>query len=145
MSYPKRKKGWRTITVNQRKFIWRLGIGVKNTNVVLRGPLSSCRQVIIRLHGWYDIWNWPIGHFDKFPNNPPVITPKFAAQAIDFALKNGWQPNQSGVPIYLDYENNTCILSQIVDKSRREILIDTTTQAKARFPVFLRMVEFDRE
>lgn len=140
MSYPKRAKGWRTLTVNQRHFRWRLKIGAEyeHNTVSLRGTSSSGRQVIINLKGWFFLWDF-IGHVDKLPNNPHMITPKFVVQAINFALANGWEPEQSGSPIVLDYENNTGVLSRTLGDSTRSISIDTTSDVKLTFPVFKRL------
>ena len=137
MSYPKRAKGWRPITVDQRQFRWRLKIGSeeKGNSLHLQGSRSSGRQVVIALKGWFLLWDF-VGHFDKLPNNPHEITPKFVSQCITFALMNGWEPEHSGSPLLLDYENNSGTLSQTDGDSCISILIDTTSDREKVFPTF---------
>lgn len=64
---------------------------------------TSGRQAIIYMREWHDIW---LHVKDKLPpNEPTIVTPRFAEQAIRFALANGWDPDQNGEIIRFGYSN----------------------------------------
>lgn len=136
MSYPKRAKGWRRLTVEGQSYRWHLkSAGSAPAQVRLQGDHSSGPQVVVTLHGWHDVWLF-IGHFDKLGNNPPSITARFAAQVVRFARSHGWNPDKSGPPFYLDYENDTALLSLVRDGTQHSIKLDTSSNAKQAFLTF---------
>lgn len=114
MSYPKRAKGWRQITIDGRLFRWHFDGEVvdrtaphpRETTAVLKlqGSASSGRQVRVTLSHWYSPWDF-IGQLHRLNNEPPVVTARFAEQAIRFALDHGWEPDVAGEPLNMMYED----------------------------------------
>lgn len=101
MSYQKKAKGWRTLVIENQQIRWRFVIKEEYSLLKLQGDNSSHRQAIVILRSWRDPWlnfgqNIP-------PNEPAIITTKFASQAAEFTLQNGWDFNQSGPPVYFEY------------------------------------------
>ena len=109
MSYPKKAKGWRNLTLHNQKFRWCFVAKAENSLLKLQGSSSSNQQAIITLQNWRDPW-LSIGETDALPNEPKVITAKFARQAVAFALQNGWKPEESGSAIHFDYKDGKFVL-----------------------------------
>ena len=74
-------EGLRPITVDGQKFRWRF-----NERLVVIQAGTSSPQLVVDW-GWKD-WLGPEGIGG---NEPLIVTPKFVAAAIRFALANGWQ------------------------------------------------------
>ena len=53
-----------------------------------------------------------IGEAAVSPNDPNVLTSKFASQAAIFALQNGWEPTEQKPMIYFEYANGEFALSK---------------------------------
>lgn len=109
MSYPKKAKGWRKLILDNRQFRWNFATKAKNGLLKLQGSTSSGQQVIITLSEWQDTW-LSIGQSNASPNEPKVVTSKFASHAIEFALQNGWKPNESGATINFEYKDGNFVL-----------------------------------
>jgi hypothetical protein len=109
MSFPKKAKGWRSITVNQQQFRWRFRLGDNSSPLTLQGHLSSGQRVIVRLEGWRDPWlSIP---YKQPPNVPAIITPKFVSEAIHFALTQGWKPEEAQPPLLINVINGAFLLN----------------------------------
>jgi len=88
-------RGMRSITVGNVQFRWRFDERL----VVI--PKSQSSLPLDVDWGWQD-WLEPEGPGPA----PQIVTPQFVAQAIDFALANGWQPQLHGPPIRLAFHEN---------------------------------------
>ena len=109
MSYPKKAKGWRKLIVDNQQFRWNFAAKAENGLLKLQGSTSSGQQVIVTLSEWQDTW-LSIGQSNVLINEPQVVTSKFASQAIEFALQNGWKPDESGATINFKYKEGNFIL-----------------------------------
>ena len=92
MSLPTKKRGFRTIKVDDELYNWRFA-GV----VDIRFGDNPKQSVLKVDFGWYDIWLFV--NDEKRPPDfePKAVTSKFVEQAIRFALKNGWRREQISV------------------------------------------------
>jgi hypothetical protein len=108
MSYPKKAKGWRNLTFDNQQFRWCFVTQAKNSLLKLQGSSSASQQAIFTLQGWRDLW-LSIGETDALPNEPKIITAKFASQAVAFALQNGWKPEESGSAIHFEYKDGNFV------------------------------------
>ena len=98
MSVPK-NKGYRSITVANRRFKWRFADRV----IVVPEGLSG-RQVLEVDFGWFDHWLYANDRAAMPPEfSPKVATPAFVASAIEFALGNGWSTDVRGGRFLLKY------------------------------------------
>ena len=102
MSYPKKAKGWRNLTLENQQFRWRFIPKSENSILKIQSSSSSGKQAIFTLHEWRDVWI-TFGQSEILLNEPKVITPKFAAQAVIFALQNGWKPGENGSSVYFEF------------------------------------------
>lgn len=104
MTYAREKKGWRSLSIGNRNFHWRLVPGADSSVLKLRGDSSSTQPVIVLLKDWSDIW-LSLGQGGSAPHKPASITPKFVAEAIAFALENNWDPEAKGSPLEFGYND----------------------------------------
>ena len=81
-------------------------MGPDGSILKLQGIASSGQQVIVRLHDWHDPWEC-IGAGDLLKNEPKIISPQFAREAIDFALAHGWIPTEAGPALSIDYRDKS--------------------------------------
>jgi hypothetical protein len=87
--------GLRPITVARRRFRWRFDQRL----VVV--PEGRSGPVLYVEWGWRD-WSEPEG-----PDPQPwIVTPRFVAEAIAFALESGWQPEKNGAAQFLEYDSS---------------------------------------
>ena len=85
MPAPK-KKGFRKITVDDCLYVWR-----SETIRLADSPSNS--QTLYLDRGAYDVWLYMNDRENRPPDfEPHAITPKFVAEAIRFARRNGWSP-----------------------------------------------------
>jgi hypothetical protein len=84
--------GLRPITVDGRCFRWRF-----DGRLVVIPADRSGPQLRVDW-GWRD-WLEPEGRGPE----PSVVTPSFVAEAVRFALANGWQPERTGPPFRLGF------------------------------------------
>jgi hypothetical protein len=85
----------RVIAVEGRRFRWRFDERL----VVV--PIDRSGPALFVEWGWHD-WLEPDGPGPE----PRVVTPRFVAEAIAFALAHGWQPEENGASLLLDYDRN---------------------------------------
>ena len=118
MSYPRRSKGWRTLTVEHQQFWWRFSTGVTNI-LTLQGTASSSRQVVVTLRDWHDPWSC-IGqaHLPQtsLKSSPPVLCARLLISLWHMA----GQPEQSDPPLHVDYRQGTFTLPS----DRRDVVIE---------------------
>ena len=99
------RKKLRAITVSQLEFRWRFNEKL----VVVSETSNSCPL--------YVDWGWTCWFEPEGPGPEPcIVTPKFVATAIQFALENGWEPGSSQPSFYLGFENEQFILNDITDQ-----------------------------
>lgn len=108
MSYPKKAKGWRILTLNNRQFRWKLVVEAENSLLKLQGVRSSGQQAIATLVNWHDPWL----SLEKSPNEPVLVTSKLASRAIQFALENNWEPDEPGPPLHFEFKESSFALSK---------------------------------
>jgi hypothetical protein len=114
MSYSQKAKGWRQLVVEHRQFRWRFIPGYAHSTLKLQGSKSSGQQAIFSLLDWSDPW-----YLERVdPNEPSIITPRFATAAIGFALAHGWDPEIARQPLYLNYRARVFGLPESVRPSR---------------------------
>lgn len=87
MSNPKKKRGFRTISVNENIYFWKF-----NGVIDVRPKGKKGNQLIIDF-GYYDEFLY----INDLENKPPpfepkVVTPKFISQSIEMAIQIGWNP-----------------------------------------------------
>ena len=58
--------------------------------------------------GWRDFWLEPPHGAGP---EPQVVTPRFVAAAIRFALAHGWEPDVNGPPFLLDFNNDKFLVA----------------------------------
>ena len=108
MSYPKKAKGWRNLTFDNQQFRWCFVAQAENSLLKLQGSSSASQQAVVTLQDWRNPW-LSIGETDVLPNEPKVVTAKFAIQAVAFALQNGWKPEKSGSAIHIEYKDGSFV------------------------------------
>lgn len=111
MSYPKKAKGWRNLTFDNRQFRWCFVVQAENSLLKLQGSDSAGRQAIFTLQDWRDPW-LSVGEIGVLPNEPKVFAAKFASQAVAFALQNDWKPEESGSAIHFEYKDGSFVSLQ---------------------------------
>lgn len=84
----------RSITVEGQRFRWRF-----DGRLVVVPEGRSSPQLCVEW-GWRD-WLDPEGAGAELR----VVTPRFVAEAIGFALSHGWQPATAGPPFSLSYRD----------------------------------------
>jgi hypothetical protein len=109
MSYPKKTKGWRKLILDKKQFRWSFLAKAENSLLKLQGSTSSGQQAVVSLLEWHDSW-LSIGQSNVQPPEPKVVTSKLASQAIEFALQNGWKPEEIGFTINFQYKDGEFVL-----------------------------------
>ena len=116
MAYPKKRRGFRTVTVGADRFRWRLQAGTPDSSLVIQGPESSGQELLVTLRGWQDPWFAISGvrvegrHLyleTAAHNEPSIITPRFVRRAILFGLAHGWDPSRATAPFRVTYADTT--------------------------------------
>lgn len=96
-----------------------MAISKKNSRII---EVDGCdfRWTVFQNSGWNDLtvqsddgtgrkliaqFAWEVRDGSSLPNHP--ITPAVVAEAIQFALQNGWNPKTNGAPFGCRYENGT--------------------------------------
>ena len=121
--HPSKRRGFRPITVGGTAFSWRLRPGAKQSTLVVRSSDSSGQALIVTLSDWRDPW-LNISGFDvnedgmqvytSAVNQPASITAAFVRQAIEAALKRGWDPEARSQPFALEYRGGAFSVSDQV-------------------------------
>lgn len=85
--------GLRPIVVEGRRFRWRF-----DERLVVVPRDRSGPALFVE-------WGWRDGLEPEGPGpEPRIVTPRFVAAAIAFALANGWPPERAGAPLRLEYD-----------------------------------------
>jgi hypothetical protein len=114
MTYPKKKKGFRTINVEGQEFRWHFRPSFDDSYLTLQGTVSSGGQLIVMLRDWQDPWFTICGFHltddghllhlhTAAQNEPEIVTSKFARTAILYGIANGWKPNDRRPPLFCVY------------------------------------------
>ncbi len=119
MAYPKKKRGFREITVNGVTYRWRVSYaqysGLANPiaiGISVLGPKSSKQPLSYSLHSSFTvIYQYKNGRFlitDFVPNPdaPASITPRFVRQAILYGLEHGWTPDKRADALSFEWNKN---------------------------------------
>lgn len=94
MTLPKKKKGFRSLTVNEQIFNWRV-----KAFVDIRSGIFPETKICLDLE-----WT-PVE--EGYYKNKLVITPKLVREAILFALENNWDPAVKTDRVFsMRYEKN---------------------------------------
>jgi hypothetical protein len=88
-------QSFRSMVVDKHQLRWRF-----DERVVVIPADRSGPQLYVDW-GWQD-WLEPEGPRPE----PLVVTPRFVAAAIQFALAHGWQPFAGGQPLRLGFQGN---------------------------------------
>lgn len=85
MALPKKKRGFRSITINGVDFNWKF-----SEKIDIRPKINKNNKLIVDF-GWYDMWlftndkeNEPLEY------EPKKVTPAFVRKSIIEAIKLGW-------------------------------------------------------
>src|SRR5262245_22436679 len=87
--------GLRPIVVEGRRFSWRF-----DTRIVVIPDGRNGTPLYVDW-GWRD-WLEPEGPGPE----PRIVTPRFVAEAICFAMASGWPPMSDGRPLHLEYDGS---------------------------------------
>ncbi len=102
MARPRKQRGFRSITVDDLNYSWRLNqlSGLVEINIA-----DSYNQRLEVDFGWYDRWLY-LGCAERPPDyEPQVITSGFVEQAIRSGLQQGWAPHAKGGTFRIRYRN----------------------------------------
>jgi hypothetical protein len=100
VSTPRRKKGFRTISVDGTTFRWRLQAGLSG-RLTIYGADSDSARLVVELPGLRDPWLFinevrVIGKTlelsSSVQNEPALVTPSFVRAAILAGLAQGFRP-----------------------------------------------------
>jgi hypothetical protein len=90
----------RPITVDDTRFRWRF-----DERLVVIPADRSGPQLYVE-------WGWQDWLESEGPGPEPlVVTPRFVANAIRFAVAHGWQPTAGGGPLRLQYQGGSFTLA----------------------------------
>lgn len=100
MSLPTKRRGFRTIKIDNLLFDWRF-----SGNIDIRTKNNKANKMIIDI-GYYDIWLY-INDKDKPPDfEPKIVTPVFIKKCIISAIELGWDINKLNEEFKIKYRNN---------------------------------------
>jgi hypothetical protein len=108
MSYPEKRRGWRTITIDEHRYRWKPWPSSPNSRLEVTGIKKGCQRLEVTLFGWQDPWLAISGMkvdaggmtlFTDAANTPAVIASGFVRELIEFGLSQGWTPETPAVPL----------------------------------------------
>jgi hypothetical protein len=114
MSYPRKRRGRRTITIDEHRYRWKLWPSSPNSRLEVTGIKNGCQRLEVTLFGWQDPWLAISGMkveaggmtlFTDTANVPAVIASGFVRELIEFALSHGWTPEAPAVPLRVAYND----------------------------------------
>jgi hypothetical protein len=90
MKPAEKRKGFRSIVVQEKPFIWQF-----SEKIMIQS--SENRNWLTVDFGWFDGWLYMTTPPEERPPEyfPKSITPDFVRQAIEFALENNWDSGKS--------------------------------------------------
>jgi hypothetical protein len=106
MATPRKKKGFRTLTVEGVVYRWRLVTGQAASKLTIYGESSSSRRLLVELPGWRDPWLNLSGFtitgetlqlHSSAANEPALITNAFVRRAVLAGVKAGFDPERCDV------------------------------------------------
>ena len=110
----RRAQALRRIVVDGNAFRWRFRAGLEESILTVCSEMSSGQPLHIILRGWRDPWLNIVGFVTddsgalvfstNISNQPTIITPRFAREAILHGLASGWQPYERGAKLFCIYE-----------------------------------------
>ena len=101
MAKPKKKRGFRPITVDDQLYRWRFD------GLLVVGAAERETQRLEVDIGWHDGW-LHVNDEQKAPDfEPKVVTPSFVETAIRAGWSHGWNPGLAGPALRLSYRNET--------------------------------------
>lgn len=96
-------------------FRWRFRAGFAESVLTLCGEMSSGQPLHVILREWRDPWLNIAGFViddsgvlifsTNTWNQPAIITPRFAREAILHGLASGWRPHERGGKLFCIYES----------------------------------------
>jgi hypothetical protein len=117
MSQPRKKRGFRSITVAERNYRWKLLSGVSESIVKVTGAEQKHPDLKIHLPDWKDPWLNLSGFHQEgtslilhtsVQNEPQIITPAFVGNAILYAISKGWDIcNKTAKPMQIRYSDGS--------------------------------------
>ncbi|MCC3410292.1 MAG: hypothetical protein JGK24_06375 [Microcoleus sp. PH2017_29_MFU_D_A] len=111
MTYPKKKKGFRTINVEGQEFRWHFRPSFDDDYLTLQGSVSSGEQLIVIMrYPWLPINGFHLtdgGNVFHLHKAAWIVTSKFARTAILHGIANGWKPNDRRPPLFCVYSEGT--------------------------------------
>ncbi len=103
MTLPRKKKGFRKITINGINFNWRLDY---LANIIdIRSGFNKNNKLIVDF-GWFDIWLYVNDRNRPEAFEPEIVIPAFIKRAIQLALENNWDFNCKIGIMKLKYREN---------------------------------------
>ena len=101
MALPKKKRGFRIITLDGQNYNWCF-----SGKIDIR-PFNQKNNKLIVDFGWFDGWLYMNDPHNRPPDfEPKRVTPEFVHQSILFALENGWDREKKTGFFYIKYTNS---------------------------------------
>ncbi len=127
MTYPKKLRGWRAITIDEHRYRWKLWPSSPNSRLEVTGVRKGGQRLAVTLVDWQDPWLAISGMEVKegsmtlltaAANIPEVIASSFVREIIEFGLRHGWNPEASGTPRAVDSIAGQPVSRDDPDRSR---------------------------
>lgn len=101
MSLPKKKRGFRKISVEGNEFNWRF-----NSHIEVC-PVARKNNKLIVDFGWFDPFLYVNDRLNSPTTyTPQIVTPAFVRKAIEFALKHNWDITEKTAVTKVVYRDN---------------------------------------
>ncbi|MFN8577064.1 MAG: hypothetical protein U0354_09425 [Candidatus Sericytochromatia bacterium] len=100
MALPTKRRGFRTITIDNELFDWRF-----SGNIDIRPKNNKSNKLIINI-GYYDIWLYVNDNVKPPDFETKIVTPEFIKKCIISAIELGWDINKLNEEFNLKYINN---------------------------------------
>ncbi len=122
MAFPTRRRGLRSITMNNTLFRWRFSPSRPNeisSTLVVYDSIPAHQMLKLTLHGWIDPW----AVFPFATNNQPrIISSAFVRSAIEFTLAKGWQPDQKGAPFVVQWKDESFTIDEAMKQNEEAVV-----------------------
>lgn len=120
MTTRRKPRDFRTIVVDGHTLWWRFSPGPHSSTLLVVPPGVPGTRCEVQMPSWQDPW-FHIDGIDfvagalqlhsAVSNQPATVTPNFAADAIQYALSQGWQPLQPGPTFHVSFDGTTFVAS----------------------------------
>ncbi len=114
MARPKKRQGWSTIEVDGVIYSWCFNWRGNSVLQIEAENVPGARRLVVDW-GWKD-WSEPLLPGETEGNEPAIVTPKFVREAIQNAIRLGWQPEEKGLRFFIEYKDSSF---KIVSLTRR--------------------------